>query len=107
MRKFFLVLLVFMLFILGACSDGESETSTSSDADETVVAGEDIEDATELSFWTFAGTHADYFANAAERWNEDNPDKPIKLSAETYPFDQMHNNLLLALQSGNGAPDLG
>ncbi|MCM3740000.1 extracellular solute-binding protein [Oceanobacillus luteolus] len=106
MRKFFLVLLVFMLFILGACSDGESETSTSSDADETVVAGEDIEDATELSFWTFAGTHADYFANAAERWNEDNPDRPIKLSAETYPFDQMHNNLLLALQSGSGAPDL-
>src|SRR5699024_7161710 len=29
-----------------------------------------------------------------------------ELTAETYPFDQMHNNLLLALQSDSGAPDI-
>ncbi|RDW20637.1 ABC transporter substrate-binding protein [Oceanobacillus chungangensis] len=99
--------LVFMLLILGACSgDADSESTNSGDGGESTIAGEDLEDATELSFWTFAGTHADFYASAAERWNTENPDKAIKLSIETYPFDQMHNNLLLALQSGSGAPDL-
>lgn len=99
--------LVLMMIFLGACSgNSDSESTNASNAEDSKVAGEDLEDATELSFWTFAGTHADFYANAAERWNEENPDKAIKLSVETYPFDQMHNNLLLALQSGSGAPDL-
>ncbi|PPA69905.1 ABC transporter substrate-binding protein [Jeotgalibacillus proteolyticus] len=94
-----------LVLVLAACSGGE-DAAESSEADEVEVAGSDIEDATELTFWTFAGTHATFFANAADRWNEENPDNPIQLTAETYPFDQMHNNLLMALQSGSGAPDL-
>lgn len=86
----------------GAGDDGDVQD----EADEEIVAGDDIEDATELDFWTFAGTHATFFANAAERWNEEYPDRPIQLNAQTYPFDQMHNNLLLAIQSGSGVPDL-
>jgi arabinosaccharide transport system substrate-binding protein len=33
-------------------------------------------------------------------------DRPIKLEATTYPYQDMHNNLLLAVQSGVGAPDM-
>ncbi|THE12500.1 sugar ABC transporter substrate-binding protein [Bacillus timonensis] len=102
--SFFSVLLLSFVFLLTACS-GENEAKPAN-SDDIKTAGSDIEDATELSFWTFAGTHADFYANAAERWNEQNPDKPIKLTVENYPFDQMHNNLLMALQSGSGAPDL-
>src|SRR5699024_7766817 len=100
----FLFMLVFMLVLLTACG-GESDSS-GGDADESNTVGDDIEGATELTFWTFAGTHADFFSNAAERWNEEFPENPIQLTAETYPFDQMHNNLLLALQSDSGAPDI-
>src|SRR5690606_39845857 len=103
--SFFSVLLLSFVLLLAACSGGGSEAKPTN-ADDVKTAGSDIEDATELSFWTFAGTHADFYANAAERWNEQNPDKPIKLTVENYPFDQMHNNLLMALQSGSGAPDL-
>ncbi|MCF3942918.1 ABC transporter substrate-binding protein [Oceanobacillus alkalisoli] len=107
MKKLSLLgLLVLMLLILGACGGGDDAETNGGDAEESVVAGADLEDATELSFWTFAGTHADFYADAAEKWNEENPDKAIKLTVGTYPFDQMHNNLLLALQSGSGAPDL-
>lgn len=110
MRKLILFgSLILMLLTLVACGgddEGSDDSSSSGSDGETVVAGEDLEDATELTFWTFAGTHADFFVDAAERWNEANPDKQIKLVAETYPFEQMHNNLLLALQSGKGAPDL-
>lgn len=103
MNKFKVVLIgALAIMMLVACGGKD----TSGDAEEVKTAGEDLEDATELTFWAFAGTHADFFINAAERWNEENSDRPIKLTAETYPFDQMHNNLLLALQSGKGAPDL-
>ncbi|UFT99761.1 ABC transporter substrate-binding protein [Radiobacillus kanasensis] len=91
-----------MAFALVACGGDSEETA----ADETTVVGDDIENATELSYWTFAGQHVDLFEDAAKRWNEENPDRAIKLVAEAYPFDQMHNNLLLALQSGEGAPDI-
>ncbi|SDO61536.1 ABC transporter substrate-binding protein [Alkalicoccus daliensis] len=108
------------LLFLGACGgDGSSENNEGNnnagngngnaaegEAEETVVVGDDIEGATELSFWTFASNHATFFEDAANRWNEENPDNAIQLTAEIYPFDQMHNNLLLALQSGSEAPDI-
>ncbi|WP_053360861.1 extracellular solute-binding protein [Bacillus sp. FJAT-27251] len=97
-------LLLSLILLLAACSGGDKTAPANSE--DVKTAGDDIENATELTFWTFAGTHATFYANAAERWNEQNPDKPIKLTAETYPFDQMHNNLLMALQSGSGAPDI-
>lgn len=93
------------LTLFTACSSGENN-DVQSDLEEEKIAGEDIEDATELDFWTFAGTHADFFVDAANRWNDEFPDRSIKLNAQTYPFEQMHNNLLLAIQSGEGVPDL-
>lgn len=107
MKKLYKGLSVFMsLSLLAACGNGETADDGEENPDEEIVVGEDIEDATELEFWTFAGTHAEFFVDAAERWNEENSDRPIQLNAQTYPFDQMHNNLLLAIQSGQGAPDL-
>jgi arabinosaccharide transport system substrate-binding protein len=41
-----------------------------------------------------------------ERWNELNPDKPIALEATVIGYDDMHNKLKVALQSGVGAPDI-
>ncbi|MBS4178212.1 ABC transporter substrate-binding protein [Lederbergia citrea] len=105
MKKKSILVLFFGLLaiVLAACGGKESSSEKATD---TVVVGDDIKGATELSFWTFAGLHMEFFEDAAVRWNEANPDKPIKLKAETYPYDQMHNNLLLALQSGKGAPDI-
>ena len=99
------MLLIFVL-ILAACGGGGDSSSDAGDADAAISVGDDIEGATELSFWTFNELHMDLFEDSATQWNEENPDKPIKLNAQTYPFDQMHNNLSLALQSGTGAPDL-
>jgi arabinosaccharide transport system substrate-binding protein len=97
------VLLGVMAFVLVACGGTES---SSGDAEESEVIGEDVENATELTFWTFQELHIDIFRDAVSRWNEEYPDRAIKLNAEAYPYDNMHNNLLLALQSGTGAPDI-
>lgn len=74
--------------------------------DDRAIIGAQNENATELTFWTFNGLHVTFFEDAVDRWNEENPDRPIKLVAETYPYDQMHNNLLMSFQSGTGAPDI-
>ncbi|WP_088103249.1 ABC transporter substrate-binding protein [Halalkalibacter urbisdiaboli] len=97
-----LVLLLGLAMMLAACGGDEE----SSEADASEVIGEDLEGATELTFWTFNELHMNIFKDAVTRWNEEHSDRPIKLTAETYPYDNMHNNLLLALQSGKGAPDI-
>ena len=60
----------------------------------------------EITFWTFNNTHQEFFEDAAARWNQQNPDRQIQLLGETFPYEDMHNNLLIALQSGVGAPDM-
>lgn len=92
-------------FTLAACGDSGGDDASAA-AEDVEVFGADSEDATELTFWTFQDLHNQFFESAVERWNEEFPDRQISLVAEVYPFDQMHNNLLLSLQSGQGAPDL-
>lgn len=63
-------------------------------------------DATTLTFWTFQAAHQAFMEKAAVRWNETYPDRPIELKAETLGYDDLHNNLLISLQTGTGAPDI-
>jgi arabinosaccharide transport system substrate-binding protein len=42
----------------------------------------------------------------AEKWNKANPDKKVKLTLSNMQYDDMHNKLSLALESGKGAPDV-
>ena len=60
----------------------------------------------DLTFWTFQELHAKFMQEAVDAWNSENPDKQIKLETEVYPYDEMHNKLLISLQSGTGAPDI-
>lgn len=61
---------------------------------------------TRLTYWTFQELHKQFMDDAVERWNEKNPDNKVVVETSVYPYDQMHNKLLIALQSGVGAPDL-
>lgn len=59
-----------------------------------------------VTFWTFQAAHRKFMESAAERWNETYPDRPLELQAETLGYDDLHNNLLISLQTGTGAPDI-
>ncbi len=61
---------------------------------------------TDLTLWTFQDLHAQYYTAMAEKWNAANPTEQINLKPEVLPYDDMHNKLLVALQSGVGAPDI-
>lgn len=61
---------------------------------------------TKLQLWTFQELHQKFYMSMAEKWNKENPNQQIDLKATTLPYDDMHNKLLIALQSGVGAPDI-
>lgn len=60
----------------------------------------------ELEFWTFVSAHADYYEMKAEEFNNSHPDIDFVFNTQTFPWDQMHDKLNIALQTGMGAPDV-
>ena len=58
---------------------------------------------TKFTLWTFIPQHARFFQVMAEKWNELNPDRQVEIEATVLPYDDMHNKLQIALQSGVGA----
>lgn len=81
----------------------ESGGTGSAGAKEMAVEGDDV---TELQVWTFIELHQDFYMDMAEKWNEENPDKKVNLVLSNMQYDDMHNKLSLALESGEGAPDV-
>ena len=80
---------------LTACGGGQPEAPV-----------KNADGSTTLNMWTFADVHATYYEEMAEKWNEANPDKEIQLEVTVYPYDDMHNKLQLAVNSGEGLPDV-
>lgn len=90
-----------MLTGCGGSKDGGEKKETGKR--EMEVEGDDV---TTLTVWTFIENHQDFYTNMAEKWNEANPDKKVKLVLSNMAYDDMHNKLSLALESGEGAPDV-
>jgi ABC-type sugar transport system, periplasmic component len=67
-----------------------------------VVSAQDVT----LTLWTFVNTHARWFREQADRYAaEVNPN--FKLEVAEIAYSEMHDRLLIALQSGGiGAPDI-
>ena len=90
-------------------SGDTSTVSTPADTEGDSSAAENSDTAAEgtpLELWTFQEVHRQFYESMAEKWNEENPDKPVNLTVSVQPFDDMHNKLTIALQSGEGAPDM-
>ena len=87
MKKLFAMALV-LCMLLGAVSVASAEEKTT------------------LTMWTFIAQHQEFFEKAAERWNSENPDRPIAVEVTTLGYDDMHNKLKVALQADEGAPDM-
>lgn len=95
-----IVTILIMSLVLSACNSSDSSTETQQ------LGANAGEDATELSFWTFVDLHGKHLDKMLGLWNQENPDKQIKLNVTVMPYDDMHNKLLLAVTSGKGAPDI-
>ncbi|MDR9856558.1 extracellular solute-binding protein [Paenibacillus sp. VCA1] len=104
MKKTWLVTLLVLLMttILWGCGG----KSSSSGGKTSVLDGGAGKSATELSYWTFVELHGQHFEKMLEKWNKANPDRQIKLNVTVMPYDDMHNKLSIAVQTGVGAPDI-
>lgn len=103
-NKWFISLMVLSLIVfLAGCGKSSSNTSG---GESSVLNGGAGEEATELSYWTFVELHGQHFEKMLEKWNEANPDRQIKLNVTVMPYDDMHNKLSIAVQTGVGAPDI-
>lgn len=106
----FLVLATVLALVIAACGgDGTTET-TVSPTDETSAGDDDGSgsggEVVDLTFWTFVQAHADFIESRAADYNESQSDVEIRIESTSIDWDDMHNRLLIALQSGTGAPDL-
>lgn len=95
---------------LAACGGG-GDGGTGAAGDATQAAGQSggqqpsSNAAANLEMWTFANTHARWFRSMAEDYAKENPGFSLKVTE--IAFDEMHEKLLVALQSGGvGAPDI-
>ncbi|HTO23398.1 MAG TPA: extracellular solute-binding protein [Spirochaetia bacterium] len=61
---------------------------------------------TKLTLWTFQELHLAFYSAAMKAWNTQNPGKQVDLDGQVFPYADMHNKLLVAVQSGVGAPDI-
>ncbi len=87
----------------GKSSKESSSGNSSTSKQEMSVDGDNV---TTLNVWTFIEMHQEFYVNMAEKWNEQHPDKKVKLVLSNMQYDDMHNKLSLALESGKGAPDI-
>src|SRR5690606_21664472 len=78
-----------------ACGGGQSqERSVNADGSTT------------LTLWTFADVHGAYYEETDEKGDEANPDQAVLLEVTVYPYQDMHNKLQLAVNAGEGLPDV-
>lgn len=95
--------------------DGAADADAQDTADEGGEEGEGEAEAvttvgpdsgTHMEMWSFVELHNTFYASMLEKWNEANPDRQIQITFTTYPYADMHNKMIMALQTGEGAPDL-
>lgn len=108
---FTMVILLIVVMGLSGCGGGNKEKTSNNQPAKTNESKENTDTATKTEakkviFWTFVDAHQKFYESMADSWNESHPDEQIALEATTIPYDDMHTKLLLALQSGVGAPDL-
>lgn len=103
-----LLTIVMLTVLLAACGTPAQTEASPSEEVSTAPSAEVSTEAkpTDVEFWTFQDLHVQFYEKMADKWNEENPNEPINLIPTVYPFDDMHNKLLIAFQSGVGAPDL-
>jgi len=88
----------------GAATDADDDSTEADDSTDEQPSGEGQD--VELEFWTFVDAHTDFMQARVEEFNAANDEYNITLDASTADFEEMHDRLLIALQTGTGAPDI-
>ena len=100
---FGILLLVIFAFGCSNSSNGDGKGAEEVESEVTTVGPED---GAKMDMWLFVDLHQQFYAEMLNKWNEEHPDKQIQIKFTVYPYADMHTKLTLAVQSGEGIPDL-
>ena len=103
------ILVFLMILILMGCSSGKStDQSTGSEQNTDNKSNQSGATAvtTTLTVWSVNEIHTDMWKFGEAAYNKKHPETPINVQVEILPNAEMANKLLIALQSGTGAPDV-
>lgn len=100
-----LLILTMVLSMLGCGAGKETPKTPSADTGVESKGGETAEPVS-LSVWSVNELHTAMFEFGEEAYNKKHPEAPIEVNVEILPNAEMANKLLIALQSGTGAPDV-
>ena len=64
------------------------------------------EEPVKLTLWTFQELHLQLYKDQLEKYNAQTTGPKLEIDMQVYPYEDMHSKLTLALQSGEGAPDI-
>lgn len=116
LKKSIALLLILTILLLAVTACGAAAPAPQAEQPAEAAQAEEPAEAAEapaaaaqevtLTFWTFVDAHADYYLAQMERFNAEHSDVKIKLEPTVLPYNEMHDKLLIAFQSGTGAPDL-
>lgn len=111
MKKIISLLMVTILLIacISGCASENNNSQVPGESNSKQGTQQEQENGSEptvLKMWIFNDVNLGYWDEMEKGYNKKNPDNPIDLQVETYPFEEMHNKLQIAIQSGAGAPDI-
>ena len=105
-----IALLLSLLMLAGAasgCSGNQTPSGSDAGGGTSAAQNENTEPPTPSNSICWVNEeHTDIFEYGEQLYDEAHPEAPLELSLEFYPVTEMHNKLLIALQSGVGAPDI-
>lgn len=88
----------------GEGTEAEATAEGEAEADAVTTVGDP--NGTHMEMWSFVELHNTFYGKMVEKWNEEHPDRTIEITFTTYPYSDMHNKLIMSLQTGEGAPDI-
>ena len=59
-----------------------------------------------MTFWTFQDLHINLYQAMLDKWNADPTKTPLEIDFQPYPFEDMHTMLNMAIDAGEGLPDI-
>lgn len=109
-----LTVLVMISALLAGCAKAVATEAVATAAPATEAAATEAPAATtaaaaepvELQMWSFIQQHLDYFVSMSAIWNEQHPDKPVKIVPVFYDWASLHDKLYAAQMAGEGVPDI-
>ena len=64
------------------------------------------EETVKLTLWTFQELHLQLYKDQLEKYNAQTTGPKLEIDMQVYPYEDLHSKLTIALQTGEGAPDI-